>query len=147
MAYIPKDVEWFLAKLVEEIRVQGCKRNIVQINYILIRARTPERAYREAIKLGRQANRTYENPHDKTMTHRFLGLHDLDAIHDPLEHGCEIMFVERIGMSAAGTRKLVRSKRELEAFLPIRGRKGRPDYSSGEIMKMVETGLSAQRTK
>jgi hypothetical protein len=141
MAYIPKDVEWFLAQLVEEFRVQGSKRNIVHINYVLIRARTPEEAYRESMKLGKQSNQTYKNPHGKVVTHRFLGLRNLDAIFDPLEHGSEIMFVERLGMSAAGTRKLVRSKRELEAFLPVRGRKGRPDYSSKEIMEMVEERL------
>jgi hypothetical protein len=137
MAYIPKDVEWFLAELVVEIRVESYKRNIVHINYGLIRARTPERAYREALKLGKRANRTYENPNGKSVTHRFLGLRNVDAIFEPLEHGCEIMFVERVGMNAASIRKLVRSKRELEAFLPIRNRKGRPDYSSKEIMDMV----------
>jgi hypothetical protein len=141
MAYIPKDVEWFLAQLVEEFQVQGSKRNIVHINYVLIRASTPEHAYREALKLGKQANQRYKNPHGKLVTHRFLGLRNLDAVFDPLEHGCEIMFVERLGMSAGGTRKLVRSKRELEAFLPVRPRKGRPDYSSKQIMDMVEKRL------
>jgi hypothetical protein len=141
MAYIPKDVEWFLAQLVEEFRVQGSKRNIVHINYVLIRARTAEQAYRESMKLGKQSNQTYKNPHGKVVTHRFLGLRNLDAIFDSLDHGSEIMFVERLGMSAAGTRKLVRSKRELEAFLPVRGRKGRPDYSSKEIMEIVEERL------
>jgi hypothetical protein len=93
------------------------------------------------MNLGKSSNQAYKNPHGKLVTHRFLGLRNLDAIFDPVEHGCEIMFVERLGMSAAGTRKLVRSKRELEAFLPIRGRKGRPDYSSKEIMEMVEERL------
>ena len=137
MAYIPEDAEWFLADLVEEIRVQGYKRNIVHINYVLVRAKTPEEAYREAMKLGKRANQRYENPEGRMVTHRFLGLHNLDAIFEPLEHGCEIMFVERLGLSSAGTRKLVRSKRRLEAFLPIRGRKGRPDYASKEIVQMV----------
>jgi hypothetical protein len=75
------------------------------------------------------------------VTHRFLGLRDLDVIHDPLEHGCEIMFFERLGMTAANTRKLVRKKLELEAFLPIRPRDGRPDYSSKEIMNKVAQEL------
>jgi hypothetical protein len=147
MAYIPKDVEWFIAQLVVEIRVQRSRRNIVHINYVLIRAKTPEQAYREAMKLGKDSNQTYKNPRGKVVTHCFLGLRNLDAIFDTLEHGCEIMFVERLGMSASGTRKLVRPKRDLEAFRPIRERKGRPDYSSGEIMKIVEAELSGQHTK
>jgi hypothetical protein len=147
MAYIPKDVEWFLAQLVEEFRVQGFRRNIAHINYVLIRARTPQQAYREAMKLGKDSNQTYKNPHGKLVTHRFLGLRNLDAIFDPLEHGCEIMFVERLGVSAAGTRKLVRPKRDLEAFRPVRERQGRPDYSSGEIMRILEAESSGERTK
>jgi len=142
MAYIPKDVEWFLAQLVVEIRVAGCRRNIVHINYVLIRANNPQQAYREAMKLGKGSNRTYKNPRDRIVTHRFLGLRNLDAIFDPLEHGSEITFVERVGMSVTGTRRLVRSKRELEAFMPVRDRKGRPDYSSKEIMRMVENWKS-----
>jgi hypothetical protein len=137
MAYIPEDAKWFLAGLVEEIRVQGHKRNIVHINYVLIRARTPAEAYRKAVMLGKKARQSYQNPQGKTVSHRFLGLHNLDAIFDPLEHGCEIMFVERLGMSKGGLRKLVRKKKELEAFLPIRRRRGRPDYSSKEIMDVV----------
>jgi len=145
MAYIPEDAEWFLADLVEEIRVQGYKRNIVHINYVLVRAKTPEEAYREAMKLGKRANQRYENPDGRMVTHRFLGLRNLDAIFEPLEHGCEIMFVERLGLSTAGTRKLVRKKRELEAFMPIRDRKGRPDYSSREIMEMVGKEIMKQK--
>lgn len=137
MAYIPKDVEWFVADLVKEIRVQGYTRNIVHINYVLIQARTPAEAYRKAVKLGKRLNQTYRNPQRKTVTIRFLGLHNLDAIFEPLEHGCEIMFVERLGIGRAGLRKLVRRRRELQAFMPIRHRNGRPDYSSKEIMDEV----------
>lgn len=60
MAYIPKDTEWFIADLVAEIRVQGYKRNIVHIKYVLIHAKNPAEAYREAMKLGKRANQTYE---------------------------------------------------------------------------------------
>jgi hypothetical protein len=138
MAHIPEDVQWFLADLVEEIRVQGRKRNVVHINYVLVRANTRAEAYREAVKLGKRANQSYRNSEGKIVTHRFLGLHDLDAIFEPLEHGCEIMFTERIGLSAAGLRRLIRKKQELEAFLPIRPRRGRPDYSSQEIIDIAE---------
>ena len=141
MAYIPKDAEWFLAELVEEFRVEGHRRNVVHINYVLINARTPSEAYRKAMQLGKVTNSKWKNPKGEIVTHRFLGLRELDVIHDPLEHGCEIMFIERLGMTRANTRKLVRKRRELEAFLPVRARPGRPDYSSKEIMDMVEKEL------
>ncbi len=148
MAYVPKDAEWFLAKLVEEFRVQGYKRNAVHINYVLIQAKTPTAAYRKAIELGKRSNNTWKNPGGKTVTHRFLGLRELDVIHDPLEHGCEIMYIERLGMSRVGLRKLVRKKKELEAFLPIaiQRPRGRPDYSSKEIMDMVAERIKKMKS-
>jgi hypothetical protein len=145
MAYIPKNANWFLAQHVEEIQVQGKKQNIVHINYVLIEAKTPTEAYRKAVSLGKGGNSNYKNPEGKKVTIRFLGLRDLDVIHDPLEHGCEIMFSERLGVSKAGLRKLVRKKYELEAFLPIRGRRGRPDYSSKEIMDQVAKTLGSNQ--
>jgi hypothetical protein len=144
MAFIPKDAQWFLAQHVEEIRMQKHKRNVVHINFVLIRATTPEEAYRKAIELGKRGNARYKNPNGETVTIRFLGLRDLDVIHDSLEHGCEIMFSERLGMTKTGIRKLLRKKAELAAFLPIRNRPGRPSYASKEIMDEVAKRLAGQ---
>src|SRR4051812_1670050 len=119
MAHIPDDAKWFIAQLVEEFRVEGNKRNAVHINYVLIEASKPGEAYRKAIELGRQANREYENPEGKKVSHRFVGLRDLDVIYFPIEHGCEIMFEERLGVGPAALCKLVRKKAELEAFRPV----------------------------
>jgi len=145
MAYIPKDAQWFLAQHVEEIRVQGHKRNIVHVNYVLIQADSPKDAYRKAVELGKRGNAKYKNPEGKNLTIRFIGLRNLDVIHDPLEHGCEIMFTEHLGITKLGLRKLVRKKQELEAFLPIRGRPGRPDYASKEVMDEVASRLAMHK--
>jgi hypothetical protein len=99
------------------------------------------------MQLGKRANSRWRNPKGELVTHRFLGLRDLDVIHDPLEHGCEIMYEERLGMTRANTRKLVRKKRDLEAFLPVRPRPNRPDYSSKEIMDMVARELKKREVK
>lgn len=150
MAYVPKDAEWFLADLVQEIRVEGCKRNVVHINSVIIRAKSPEAAYVRAIAIGKSGAISYINPQGKRVSIRFRGLENLDVIHDPLGDECEIMFREKLGVSEKGIRKLLRAKRELEVFQPIRGRRGRPDYSSKEIMDMVANELkmgSASRTK
>ena len=139
MSYIPEDAHWFIAQLVEEFRVEGSKRNAVHINYVLIEASRPEEAYRKALKLGQQANNEYENPEGKKVVHRFVGLRDLDVVYFPIEHGCEITFEERLGVRPAALRQLVRRKADLEAFrpVPLRRPRGRPDYSSKEIMDMV----------
>jgi Domain of unknown function (DUF4288) len=146
MAYVPKDAHWFLATMIEEFQIEGAKRNVVHINYVVIEARSPEDAYKRAIKLGKQANQSYVNPRGKMVTVRFRGLSNLDVIYDPFEHGCEIMFREKLGVSESAIRKLVATKDQLEVFRPIRRRPGRPDYASKAIMDEYHRSLS-KRTK
>lgn len=146
MAYVPDNAHWFLASMVEEIQVEGTKRNVVHINYVIIEADSPEDAYQRAMKMGRAANHSYVNPRGQKVTVRFRGLSNLDVIHDPLEHGCEIMFVEKLGMSESGIRKRLARKKQLEVFRPIRDRPGRPDYASKEIMEECYREL-AKRAK
>jgi Domain of unknown function (DUF4288) len=147
MSYTPKDAHWFIGQLVEEFRVEGSKRNAVHINSVLIEASSPEQAYQKAVELGRQANNEYENPEGKKVVHRFAGLRNLDVIYFPIEHGCEIMFEERLGVGPAALRKLVRKKNDLEAFrpVPLRRPRGRPNYSSKEIMGIVGTEMSRRK--
>src|SRR4051794_38699105 len=108
MAYIPQNPEWWLAIMIEEIRVEGAKRNIVHLNHVLLRADSAEKAYSRAMEMGKTASSEYRNPAGKKVTIRFRGLHNLDVIHDSLEDGCELMFQERLGLSAAAVRKLAR---------------------------------------
>jgi len=138
MAYVPPDTEWFFAQIVLEIRVVGSKRNIVHVNCVLVRARSPEAAFERAIEMGKRANSSYINELGNRVTNRFRGLRELDVIHEPLEDGCEIMYTEKLGMTERGLRKLVRAKRQLEVFLPVRARPGRPNFSSKRIMDKVK---------
>ncbi len=142
MAYVPEDARWFLADLVEEIRVEGTKRNLVHINHVIVEACSPEEAYSRAMELGEQSASEYSNGEGKKVSIFFRGLRNLDVIHDPLEHGCEIMFQEKLGVSEIGIQKLVRSKEQLEVFSPIRQRPGRPDYASKEVMDEVRSRLA-----
>jgi hypothetical protein len=145
MAWVPKDAEWFLAEMVQEIRVVGCKRNVVHQNFVIIRARSPEAAYIRACKLGKSGDTSYINENGKRVTIRFRGLRSLDVIYDPLEDGCEIMFIEKLGVTEKGIKKLLRPKRDLEVFLPIRERPGRPNYSSKKIMELARKELEDEK--
>jgi hypothetical protein len=145
MAYVPEDAEWFLADLVVEIRVAGSKRNIVHINYVIIHAASPDAAFAHATALGKQSAISYMNELGKKVTIRFRGLRNLDVIYDPLEDGCEIMFDEKLGVGEKGIRKLVRAKRQLAVFRPIRTRRGRPNYSSKVIMDEATKRLGKRR--
>ena len=142
MAFVPSDAEWFLAQIVLEIRVAGSKRNVVHVNFVLIQARSPDAAFKRATSIGKRGNASYLNEQGKRVTIRFRGLRDLDVIQDPLEDGCEIMFTEKLGVTEKGLRKLLRPKRDLEAFLPVRDRPGRPNFSSKGIMDQVKRELS-----
>ena len=73
----------------------------------------------------------------KVVTIRFRGLSFLDVIPDPLEHGSELMFHSNVGVGPDELHKLLRSKEELELFLPIRDPEG-PDIVAGEIVQEME---------
>jgi hypothetical protein len=145
MAYVPDDAEWFLAQVVQEIRVAGSKRNIVHINFIIIHARSPEAAYARATNIGQSGDSSYVSERGKRLTTRFRGLRNLDVIYDPLEDGCEIMYTEKLGVTQNGIRKLVRPKAQLEVFLPVRKRPGRPNFSSKGITDEVRKRLDKKQ--
>ncbi len=81
---------------------------------------------------------SYLNPAGKKVTIRFRGLRNLDVIHDPLGDECEIMYDEKTGVSEKGIKRMVRPKRALEVFQPIRQRKGTPDFMPKEIMDKIQ---------
>jgi Domain of unknown function (DUF4288) len=132
--YIPDDAAWYLADLVEEIRVEGDPRSVVHINTVLVNAQSPEEAFTRACQLGQEAEQDYLNPSGRRVTFVFRGLRNLNVIHDPLEHGGELCFSERVGLSDAEIRGLVRDKDSLGVFCapePL----DRPDYSCGEALQ------------
>ena len=134
MGFIPKGAKWYLADIVEEIRVDGDHRNVVHTNQTLIRADSPDEAYRKAIALGKRGNMKHKNLEGKMVTIRFRGLRDLKVIHDELEHGAEISFSEDIAVSEKRIRTWISSMRKLAVFAPIQAPSG-PNYVDGEIMR------------
>jgi Domain of unknown function (DUF4288) len=136
MGFIPKDAKWYLADIVEEIRVEGDRRNVVHTNLILIRADFPHEAHENAMALGKQGNTKYRNLEGKKVTIRFRGLKELNVIHDELEHGCEIAFSEDVGVSETKIRDWIPPKKKLGVFAPIRPHRG-PDYASADIIREV----------
>ena len=51
---------------------------------------------------------------------------------------------EKLGVSEKRIKKLLRAKRQLEAVRPIRTRRGRPNYSSKEVMDEVKKTLGGR---
>jgi hypothetical protein len=136
MGYIPKSAKWYLADIVEQITVEGDPRNVIHTNLILIRADSPEEAYEKALELGAAGEQSYENPDGKQVTFRFRGLHDLNVIHDELEHGAELIYTEDLDLDESAIREWVAAKDKLGVFLPITPSTG-PNYASRDVMDEV----------
>src|ERR1700722_4814068 len=137
MGFIPKDAKWYLANIVEEIRVEGDRRNVVHTNLVLVRADSPDQAYKKAMALGKQLDTQYKNVEGKRVNIRFRGLRDLNVIYDELEHGGEIIFDRDVGVSEKKIKSWILPKRRLGVFAPIRPHIG-PDYGSAEIIREVD---------
>ena len=136
MAYIPKDAKWYIAELVMECRIDGESRNVVHVNIILIRADSPEEAFKKAQELGRESESSYLNPKNQQVLWRYRGLRDLNVIHDELEDGAELMFEEKIAISADEVQKMLTAKYQLNVFRPIASRdSSQPNYISQEIIE------------
>jgi hypothetical protein len=69
--------------------------------------------------VGELCNQTYKNIKGQTVSRVFRGLRDLNVIHDPLEHGAEIMWHRRERLTPKGVEKLLTDKNELGVFSKI----------------------------
>jgi Domain of unknown function (DUF4288) len=140
MAFIPANAGWFVAQLVFEIKVGAHDRNIVHRNLILVRASSPEEAHSKAIELGTESAITYENPAKEQVRILFRGVSKLAVLHDPLEHGAELLFEESVGVPEQAIRDSIPSKESLSAFRSTQPSTG-PDYSSREILEQTKVLL------
>lgn len=142
MGFVPKGAEWFLADLVMAITVEGTRNAVVHINTTLVHARSANQAFSRAVKLGRDSEIDYRNPAGKAVRIRFVGLRELNVIHEKLEHGAELQYRERLVKSASAARRLTNPKKALAVFRPM-SRSAGPDYAAGEIMAALRSSLRA----
>jgi Domain of unknown function (DUF4288) len=146
MGFIPRGAEWYIADIVEEIRVEGDRRNVLHINQVLVRADSPGEAYARSLELGKHCNLTYRNQRGKNVRINFRGLRDLSVVHDKLEHGAELSYQEMVGVTERKIRKWIRTKEELGVFAAPQKPTG-PDYADGEIMRELAKRFPGARPK
>lgn len=145
MAYIPEDAKWYIAELVIECKIEGEPRNVVHVNIILVRADSPQSAFEKAEQLGKESEISYLNPKNQQVTWYYRGLRDLNVIHDYLEHGAELMFEEKIGVSKDKVQNMITDKSELNVFRERKPRdSSEPDYSSKEILEEVQRMMNCK---
>jgi hypothetical protein len=137
MAFIPKGAEWYIAEIVEEIRVDDDPRNVVLRNLTLIRADSPTEAYEKALRIGKKGEVEYDNPEAKRVRVSFRGISHLDVIPDKLEDGAELSFQSQHGVSQEEIAGILCPKEELDIFRKIR-KLDVPDFTSAEVLQEVE---------
>jgi hypothetical protein len=140
MAFIPKGAEWYIAEIVEEIRVDDDPRNVVLRNLTLIRADSPTEAYEKALRIGKKGEVEYDNPEAKRVRVSFRGISHLDVIPDKLEDGAELSFQSQHGVSQEEIAGILCPKEELDIFRKIRKLDG-PDFTSADVLQEVEDRL------
>jgi len=133
MTYIPKDAEWYVAEIVEQIIVEGDPRNVVHRNLVLVNAHSPDSAYDRAIDLGKEGESEYKNSAGQKVVIKFRGLGALNVVHDKLEHGAELRYIKDVSLHEAKIAELVKTKEQLSVFQDIQPTQG-PDYACKEIV-------------
>ncbi|MEM1116914.1 MAG: DUF4288 domain-containing protein [Bacteroidota bacterium] len=133
---------WYIAELVEEFTVEGKADNVVHINGVLLQAESDDAAYKAALNMAWEDE--YTNPQGQTVRVRFLGIQDLTRIHDDLEHGAELYYSERVGLTAQELAGLVSERSDLGVFRAPDSTP-RPDYSDGQILREAMELVRASR--
>ncbi|MBF0410594.1 MAG: DUF4288 domain-containing protein [Candidatus Riflebacteria bacterium] len=121
MVYIPENAKWYLADIIEEIKIEDEINSIVHINLVLIKAYSPEEAYKKAKIVGKMYNSKYKNTENKIVITKFRGLRDLNVIYEELEDGSEIIYSRKNNMNDQKIKKLITPKRSLGVFATIKG--------------------------
>ena len=115
--WVPKDMEWFLAELIQEFNFANGDAPLVWVNTVLIRASSLDEAYEKSLALGANYNESYKNTDDEVVTVRFRGLRDLLLIYEKLEDGAEILYSEYDEITEAEIAEMVTPKEQLGAYI------------------------------
>lgn len=142
MQLIPHNPQWYLAELVQEVKLDDKQQNIIQVKTVLVRANSAGIAYEKALELGKESENSYENADGTLVTLIFQGLRDLKAVYDAtLEHGTELAFEEMIGVTAEQMEQMISPKERLSVFQPVPLAPGRtyiPKDVAVALMQYIE---------
>lgn len=114
--WIPKDMEWFLADMIQELKVAHAEDSTVWINTHLIRASSPDEAYEKALNLGKLYEDSWTNTDGEQVVSRFRGLRDLLLVYEKLEDGAEIMWEEQEDVNEQDIQEMIKPRAQLGAI-------------------------------
>jgi hypothetical protein len=113
--WIPKDMEWFLADLIQQFTfVDG--GHSIYVNTLLVQASSVEKAYEKALEFGKVYNESFTNTDGEEVKVSFRGLRDLYLIYDKLEDGAELIYEEYEEITEEEIAAMVTPMEKLAAF-------------------------------
>ena len=115
--HIPKDMEWFLADVIQQFTFANGDSPSVWVNTHLIRSTSPDEAFNKALIVGERYNDTYLNTDQVEVTSTFRGLRDLLLIYEPLEDEAEIIWTEYDDLSEEQIAAMITPRERLGAFI------------------------------
>ncbi len=114
--WIQKDMEWFLADIIQELKVADTEDSTVWINTHLIRASSPDEAYEKALNRGKLYDDSWTNTDGEQVISRFRGLRNLLLVYEKLEDGAEIMWEEQEDVSEQDIQEMIKPRAQLGAI-------------------------------
>lgn len=116
--YIPANAEWYLAEYVHEIQIAASQIHAASLSFVLVRADSPQAAFDQALQLGKDSEKTYENEDGPSVVKVFRGLRELSVIHEDLEHGTEIIYERYKDLTLGEIIQMAKKKEKLSVFRP-----------------------------
>ncbi len=113
--WIPKDMEWFLAELIQQFTFLDGSHSIY-VNTVLVKSDSIEQAYEKALEFGKVYNYSFTNSDGEEVRVSFRGLRDLYVIYEKLEDGAEIIYEEYDEITDDEITAMVTPKEKLAAF-------------------------------
>ena len=125
-------MKWYVAEIIVGCRVgkASAKRMLYDRQIKVLRASTDEEAYERALEVGRAENQSYKNSFGKKVSWRFLGLGNLQELHEvAIFDGTEI----HSRLERGNPKSEIRRKRDLTVFWYGRNK----HKKAGELLKPV----------
>tara|TARA_B100000787_G_C16033184_1_gene223675 strand:+ start:202 stop:606 length:405 start_codon:yes stop_codon:yes gene_type:complete len=114
-----KNGNWFIVEIIEKYEPvernekQDLRRVTTWGNHHLIKAKSPEKAFDKAVKLGKEKNYKFVNSDKMEMESIFVGIGELLPIYEDIEDGAELMWNDYGFISNRRTMRMPYKKKEL----------------------------------
>lgn len=107
---------WYIAEIAVLLDFGPASAPILQNNFVLIGASTPDRALEAAQSRGQLYEDDFLNTDGNPVTCKFIGIRNLHEVYDRLEDGAELLYEEFTLRSRDEAACYVRPRTDLAVF-------------------------------